>query len=456
MKSFDWKNFLKVHPVFKSLSEDDIDQLLKDEISEERVCLKNSVIIREGELGSSVFFIGSGSVRVVLQEKDGREMTLSILKKGEFFGEIATFEKMPRSATVIAQEKSTLLEAEGNGFSKIIEEHPDIAFRIFSKLSERLRYVSEHFLSAKLKDVDEKFNLFNAKLDAELKAVDASLNAAQVVFDQTKEKSEQVINNADKSWTHLKRIASASGILVTVIISIFAWLGINKYQDISNKMEESLSTITVFETKVINKFKKITKIEENTKKIKTIFDERVEYINEKTKEVEKLEKRLDAIKYISAKNAAITMLPRALDALDKQEQNTVEFYEQLLKLDDPTIFKRLLDGIEVQMDGRTEENDIKFYEDLLATCLKYGDSPTEKIKAYYLLLVVLLLNDKYQEIQVEEAFSNFKKYVETYRGPRIEEDLSLIDILFENQDREKQVWWLKRIKPLIPLKPLIP
>ena len=206
MKNFDWKNFLKGHPIFKSLSESDIEQLLKDEMSEERVCLKDSVIIREGELGDSLFFIGSGSVRVVFQEKDSREMTLSILKKGEFFGEIATFEKMPRSATIIAQEKSTLLEAEGNGFSKIVEEHPDITFRVFSKLSERLRYVSEHFLSAKLKDVDEKFNLFNAKLDAELKAVDASLNAAQVVFDQTKMRTDEVIISTERSSARLTRL----------------------------------------------------------------------------------------------------------------------------------------------------------------------------------------------------------------------------------------------------------
>ena len=428
MKRFDWKSFLKQHSIFKSLDDKDIEQLLKDEISEERVCLKDSIIIREGELGDSVFLIGSGSVRVIFQEKNGRENTLSILKKGEFFGEIATFEKMPRSATIIAQETSTLLEAEGNGFSKIIEEHPDIAFRVFSKLSERLRYVSEHFLSAKLKDVDEKFNLFNAKLDAELKVVDASLNAAQVVFDQTKEKSEQVIINADKSWTHLKKIATALGILITVIISIFAWFGFNKYQDIKNKFGIKLDAITKIEKEIKGKAENI--IESERKLGKAVYD--LKYINE--------------IKEVSL-NVYFTMLDWAI--LEKDEQRIKESYEQLLRTVDPYVISRLLGVIEMQM---LEEKDRKIYKDLLAKSIDYIDTPGEKIVAYYLQLAVLILDNKHKETEFEEILSDFKKYVGTHGSQRIKEnqDFSMIEAFMEDQDKDKQDMWFKHVKPLIP------
>ena len=61
MKDFNWKDFLKRHPLFWSLNEKEIEQLLKDEVSDERDYPQGRVIIREGEVGDSVFLIGSGS-----------------------------------------------------------------------------------------------------------------------------------------------------------------------------------------------------------------------------------------------------------------------------------------------------------------------------------------------------------------------------------------------------------
>ncbi len=454
MKSFDWKNFLKSHPIFKNLSEGDIEQLLKDEISEERVCLKDSVIIREGELGDSVFLIGSGSVRVIFQEKNGRENTLSILKKGDFFGEIATFEKMPRSATIIAQETSTLLEAEGNGFSKIIEEHPDITFRVFSKLSERLRYVSEHFLSAKLKDVDEKFNLFNAKLDAELKAVDASLNAAQVVFDQTKEKSEQVVNNADKSWTHLKKIATALGILITVIISIFAWFGINEYKDIKDKIKGKLDNIKVIEKEIGLKSMTVTKKIQNITESEKELEEKVKFINEKAKEMKELTEIIPLVKKVTVEAAKFILIPKVQEALDRGDSTLASaYYEDLLQLHDPEITSNLLLEIEIRMLEEKDLEKLEMYQEILAMSVNYINIPREKITAYYLGLAVLILNDKHKEIEYDITISDFKRFLKNYKGVNFnkkEETIADIDAIFKKQDQEKQDLWFKDIRPLIP------
>ncbi len=447
MKNFDWKNFLTDHPIFKRLSEDDIKQLLKDEISEERVCLKDSVIIREGELGDSIFFIGSGSVRVVLQEKDGREVTPSILKKGDFFGEISTFEKIPRSATIIAQEKSTLLETEGNEFSKIIEEHPDIAFRIFSKLSERLRHMSECFLTAKLTDVDEKFNIFNAKLDAELKAVDASLSAAQVVFDQTKEKSEQVINDANKSWTHLKKIASALGILITVVISIFAWFGINKYQDISKKFGEKLATITEMENEVRVKSKSITEKEK-------VFVKNVDNINDKADDINEIMEIIPLVKKVTVEAAKFILIPEVLEALDKGDSTLAStYYEDLLQLHDLEITSSLLLEIEIRMIEQENIEMLEMYQDLLAMSVNYINIPREKITAYYLSLAVLILNDKHKEIKYERTISDFKRFLKIHKGVDFknkDKTIADIDVIFEKKNQEKQDLWFKDIRPLIP------
>ena len=95
MKNFQWKDPLKYHPLFSGLSEREVEQLLREEVSEERDCLQGSVILKEGEVGDSFFLIGSGSVQVAVPQ-NGHQTTLSVLRKGEFFGEMAVFEKRPR------------------------------------------------------------------------------------------------------------------------------------------------------------------------------------------------------------------------------------------------------------------------------------------------------------------------------------------------------------------------
>src|SRR5215510_10227421 len=101
MKSFNWQNFLRSHPIFSSLKEEEIAHLLRDEVSQERVYPQGTVILREGEGGDSVFLLSSGSVQVTLWGTRGPLILLAILPAGEIFGEMAVLERRPRSATVV-------------------------------------------------------------------------------------------------------------------------------------------------------------------------------------------------------------------------------------------------------------------------------------------------------------------------------------------------------------------
>jgi PAS domain S-box-containing protein len=138
-KKFDWKNLLSQHPIFSNLSEKEKNWFISENLSHDFKCHKGFEIIKEGELSDSIYLIGSGSVRVVLKVDEGYEITLSTLKKGEFFGEIAAIQQKPRSATVIAQEDSVFLEIKSSVFLKILEEHSIIAAKVLLLLSERLR-----------------------------------------------------------------------------------------------------------------------------------------------------------------------------------------------------------------------------------------------------------------------------------------------------------------------------
>jgi flavin-dependent dehydrogenase len=95
-------------------------------------------IIRQGEAGDCMFVIQSGQAEVV-KEGDGREMRLAVLGPGDFFGEMAIFEKDLRSATVRALGEVRVLTIDQAMFLRKIRDDPSLAFRIMEKMSNRIR-----------------------------------------------------------------------------------------------------------------------------------------------------------------------------------------------------------------------------------------------------------------------------------------------------------------------------
>lgn len=139
MKSFNWQNLLRSHPIFSSLTEEEIANLLRDEVSHERVYPQDTVILREGEVSDSVFLISSGSVQVTLRGTRGPLRPLAILQAGEIFGEMAVLERRPRSATVVARENCLLLEVAGEEIRKLLAAHLEVQVKMYTVVRDRLR-----------------------------------------------------------------------------------------------------------------------------------------------------------------------------------------------------------------------------------------------------------------------------------------------------------------------------
>ncbi|MEJ5165961.1 MAG: cyclic nucleotide-binding domain-containing protein [Thermoanaerobaculia bacterium] len=103
---------------------------------------KGEVIFREGDLGTEMFVIQKGKVEV--RKKIGaEEQVLSVLEKGDFFGEMAILEGMPRSATAIALEDTDCIVINEATFDNMIKENVEIAIRMLRKLSKNLRRTTE-------------------------------------------------------------------------------------------------------------------------------------------------------------------------------------------------------------------------------------------------------------------------------------------------------------------------
>jgi CRP-like cAMP-binding protein len=84
------------------------------------------VIITEGEPGQSLFVLTTGTVKVFVRDPEGRNVALSSLGEGAFFGEIATLSGRPRSATVTAASRCELLELDKPALEAILELHPRV------------------------------------------------------------------------------------------------------------------------------------------------------------------------------------------------------------------------------------------------------------------------------------------------------------------------------------------
>jgi CRP/FNR family transcriptional regulator, cyclic AMP receptor protein len=97
-----------------------------------------TVLFREGERGKTMYVIRSGKV-TISKHIAGSDLTLAILGPGEFFGEMALLEGLPRSAGATVTDDAQLIELEQNAFETLVRKNGEIAVRLMRRLSSRLR-----------------------------------------------------------------------------------------------------------------------------------------------------------------------------------------------------------------------------------------------------------------------------------------------------------------------------
>ncbi|GLR62734.1 cAMP-activated global transcriptional regulator CRP [Marinospirillum insulare] len=105
---------------------------------------KKSLVIHAGEDAHSVYYILKGSVAVYIEDEQGREMIISYLNKGEFFGELGLFDEIySRSAWVRAKSDCELAEMSYQRFTALAKEQQCLWFLLGNQLAVRLRATTE-------------------------------------------------------------------------------------------------------------------------------------------------------------------------------------------------------------------------------------------------------------------------------------------------------------------------
>lgn len=118
-----------------------------------RVYAKNSFVINAGDSSDCFYLIQSGKIKIVILDKEGKEVILSILGPGEHFGEFSLIDGQPRSATAVTMEESALLIVSKDQFRECLSANPDIAERVMICLTQRLRDADRKIEGLALYDV---------------------------------------------------------------------------------------------------------------------------------------------------------------------------------------------------------------------------------------------------------------------------------------------------------------
>jgi CRP-like cAMP-binding protein len=100
------------------------------------------VVCRQGERGDCMYVIQAGRAEV-LREEDGAEVVVGELTTGDVFGEMAIFEREPRSATVRVKGQARVLTLDKRAFLRRVHEDPSMAFHILQRMSFRIRTLNQ-------------------------------------------------------------------------------------------------------------------------------------------------------------------------------------------------------------------------------------------------------------------------------------------------------------------------
>jgi len=124
-------------PLFRRLDPSELDELAQ-EVTQVKYDA-DETIFNEADKGDALYVVETGSVRIWVLDEDVKPVTLTELKPGEFFGELAVLDRGPRSTNATSIEVTTLHRLSSDDFQKFLLKHPDVAIDVICEIGARMR-----------------------------------------------------------------------------------------------------------------------------------------------------------------------------------------------------------------------------------------------------------------------------------------------------------------------------
>ena len=142
---------LRKIPLFSTLDDNEMNYLKN--VAVKRSFPKNTILFSRGDESDALYLLYKGSAKAIINDETGKEIVLSTIGPGEYFGEISFLDGEARSATVMTREPVQVLIVYKNDFKKILFSNPDIVFRLLKELLKKLRRSTEQIESLAFMDV---------------------------------------------------------------------------------------------------------------------------------------------------------------------------------------------------------------------------------------------------------------------------------------------------------------
>ena len=142
---------LRTLPMFEMLDDTRLAPIVQ--AASLRRVARQTTVLSAGDHTDNIYLILSGGLKVLISDGEGREVILSMLGPGEFFGEMGVIDDHPRSATVKASEQSNLVVISKADFQRCLADNFDVSLYIMRSLVKRLRQADRNIESLSLLDV---------------------------------------------------------------------------------------------------------------------------------------------------------------------------------------------------------------------------------------------------------------------------------------------------------------
>lgn len=137
------------------------NQIELERISKPKYFDKDEYICYEGQLGKEMYIVLRGSIGVFITGVLGNLTKVATIGEGQFFGEMAIFDKQPRSASCIALEDTVCIAIDKSNLQKFLETCPDMAEVIMSGMSNRIRKLNEELYKRSQSNKKKKVAAFS-------------------------------------------------------------------------------------------------------------------------------------------------------------------------------------------------------------------------------------------------------------------------------------------------------
>jgi CRP/FNR family transcriptional regulator, cyclic AMP receptor protein len=177
----------------------------------------------KGDAGTELFAVVSGTVKITVPSSDGREAMITLLHRGDMFGEIALLDGQPRTADAVAMTDCDLMVITRRDFLRFVDGEPNVAQKLIAFLCMRLRTADARIEEAALLNLPTRLaRLLVQLLEDNAVADNKKLAITQQKISEMLGASRESVNKHLQAWAKRKVIALKRGLIVVLAPHVLA------------------------------------------------------------------------------------------------------------------------------------------------------------------------------------------------------------------------------------------